>query len=82
MPINYSYDDFTTKGHGVIEGFHGNTHTKYTGKKKSTKRKLKKSPGPKGTASNHKEKVDETYKHLMQVNRASVHSHNNDYKAS
>jgi hypothetical protein len=82
MGVSYSYDDFTTKGHGVIEGIMGNNHTKYTGKKKSTKQKSKKSSKSKHTAANHKEKVNEAYKNLMQINRNAVHSHNKDYKDS
>ncbi len=76
MGVRYSYDDFTTKGHGVIEGYFGNGRTRYTGKK-STKRRVKKSPEPTHTASNHKKNVDEAYNHLMQIKRASQYSRNN-----
>lgn len=76
MGVYYSYDDFTTKGHGVIEGYSGNNHTKYIGKKKSIKQEAKKSLESIYTAANHKENVDEAYRKLLQINRASNYSRN------
>jgi len=42
MAIRYSYDDFTTEGHGVIEGEFYYAHKSKSGKRKSKPKKATK----------------------------------------
>lgn len=60
MSIRYSYDDFTTKGHGVIEGYYYPNSGPKKGKRTSKKK-----------AEETKEKIDlqTNYNHLMAIHR-------------
>ena len=64
MAIRYSYDDFTTEGHGVIEG-----EFYYAHKSKSSKRKNK---PKKVTKTKKKDTLQSTYNHLSSINRAAA----------
>jgi hypothetical protein len=59
MTIRYSYDDFTTKGHGVIEGY-------VYSKSSSGKRKVK---SKKDSKAEKKNDAQSTYNHLMSIHR-------------
>lgn len=78
MSVRYSYDDFTTKGHGVIEGYAGNNHIKYTGKKIVKKKKPKLEIDQTYSKKNHKKNIDDTYSKLMNINRASRYKNTQD----
>ena len=61
MAIRYSYDDFTTEGHGVIEG-----ETYYAHKSKAGKRKTK---PKKATKTEKKDTLQSTYNHLASIQK-------------
>jgi hypothetical protein len=61
MAIRYSYDDYTTEGHGVIEG-----EFYYANKSKSGKRKSK---PKKATKAEKKDTLQTTYNHLASIQK-------------
>ena len=61
MAIRYSYDDFTTKGHGVIEGEFYYAHQSKSGKRKSKTKKA--------TKTEKKDTLQTTYNHLASIQK-------------
>jgi hypothetical protein len=72
MAIRYSYDDFTTKGHGVIEGEFYRAHKTKSGKKKNKPKKAAK--------TENEDSLQTTYNHLLSIQkRAEADSRAKEY---
>jgi uncharacterized Zn finger protein (UPF0148 family) len=72
MAIRYSYDDYTTEGHGVIEG-----QSYYVHKSKTSKRKNK---PKKATKIDKKNELKNTINHLTAIkSRADAERRAQDY---